>query len=156
MLFRSPASSVCLLEEKYAGESALSKIAVIQDKLKECQADYFLFSCLDEIAWLFNIRCHDIAYNPVAISYAVVGKEKSWFFIKPSKLSAEVVCALEGNRIEIRDYHHLFLFFDELGKDVHFLADLHTLNYAIYNRLVSSFKVTDTISPVILNKAVKN
>ncbi len=151
-----PASSVCLLEEKYAGESALSKIAVIQDKLKECQADYFLFSCLDEIAWLFNIRCHDIAYNPVAISYAVVGKEKSCFFIKPSKLSAEVVCALEGNRIEIRDYHHLFLFFDELGKDVHFLADLHTLNYAIYNRLVSSFKVTDTISPVILNKAVKN
>ena len=106
-----PASSVCLLEEKYAGESALSKIAVIQDKLKECQADYFLFSCLDEIAWLFNIRCHDIAYNPVAISYAVVGKEKSWFFIKPSKLSAEVVCALEGNRIEIQDYHHLFLFF---------------------------------------------
>lgn len=151
-----PASSVCLLDEKYAGESVRNKIAAVQEKLKEYQADYFLFSCLDEIAWLFNIRCHDIAYNPVAISYAVIGKEESCFFIKQSKLSAEVVRSLENSRVEVRDYHHLFLFFDELGKDVHFLADLRTLNYAVYNSLASKFKVTDVVSPVILSKAVKN
>ena len=56
-----PISSVYLLEERYSGESVQNKIATIQAKLQKCQADYFLFSCLDEIAWLFNIRCHDIA-----------------------------------------------------------------------------------------------
>lgn len=151
-----PESPVYLLDEKYAGDSVRNKIAAIRGKLQEYRADYFLFSCLDEIAWLFNIRCHDIAYNPVAISYAVVGKETSWFFIKQSKLPAEVVCALENNHVEIRDYHHLALFFDELGKDVHFLADLRTLNYAVYNRLVCKFKVSDVVSPIILSKAVKN
>lgn len=151
-----PTSSVYLMKERYTGESAKSKIAAVQRKLKEQQADYFLFSCLDEIAWLFNIRCHDIAYNPVAICYAIVGKEKSWLFIKRSKLSAEVLGALEGSRIEIRDYHHLFLFFDELEESGRFLVDLHTLNYAIYSRLMSKFTVIDTVSPVILNKAIKN
>lgn len=151
-----PASSVYLLDEKYAGESVQSKIAAVQGKLKELQADYFLFSCLDEIAWLFNIRCHDIAYNPVAISYAVIGKGKSCLFIKQSKLSAEVARSLDDSHVEVRDYHHLFLFFDELGKNTHFLADLRTLNYAVYNSLASKFKITDVVSPVILSKAVKN
>lgn len=151
-----PISSVYLLEERYAGESVQNKIATIQAKLQKCQADYFLFSCLDEIAWLFNIRCHDIAYNPVAINYAVVGREKSYFFIKCSKLPVEVISSLESNQVEIRDYHHLFLFFDELEKSSHFLADLHTLNYAVYNHLASNFKVTDIESPIILNKAIKN
>ena len=151
-----PISSVYLLEERYSGESVQNKIATIQAKLQKCQADYFLFSCLDEIAWLFNIRCHDIAYNPVAISYAVVGREKSYFFIKRSKLPVEVISSLESNQVEIRDYHHLFLFFDELEKSSHFLADLHTLNYAVYNRLTSSFKITNMESPIILNKAIKN
>lgn len=151
-----PISSVYLLEERYAGESVQNKIATIQAKLQKCQADYFLFSCLDEIAWLFNIRCHDIAYNPVAISYAVVGREKSYFFIKRSKLSVEVISSLESNQVEIRDYHHLFLFFDELEKSSHFLADLYTLNYAVYNRLTSIFKITNMESPIILNKAIKN
>ncbi len=151
-----PSSPVYLLEEKYAGEPVRSKIAAIQSTLKEHGADYCLFSCLDEIAWLFNIRGHDIAYNPVAISYAVVGKEKSWLFIKQSKLPSEVVRSLTSNQVEIRDYHHLFLFIDELGKEVHFLADLHTLNYAVYNRIASKCKITGIVSPVILSKAVKN
>lgn len=151
-----PASSVYLLDEKYAGESVQSKIAAVQGKLKKLKADYFLFSCLDEIAWLFNIRCHDIAYNPVAISYAVIGKGKACLFIKQSKLSAEVARSLDDSHVEVRDYHHLFLFFDELGKDTHFLADLRTLNYAVYNSLASKFKITDVVSPVILSKAVKN
>ncbi len=151
-----PSSPVYLLEEKYAGEPVRSKIAAIQSTLKEYGADYCLFSCLDEIAWLFNIRGHDVAYNPVAISYAVVGKEKSWLFIKQSKLPEDVVRSLTSNQVEIRDYHHLFLFIDELGKEVHFLADLHTLNYAIYNRIASKCKITGIVSPVILSKAVKN
>ena len=72
-----------------------------------------LFSCLDEIAWLYNIRCNDISYNPVAISYAIVEESKAHLFIKLDKVSREVAGQLEADGIELHDYHHLFLFLDE-------------------------------------------
>ncbi len=81
---------------------------MIREKLQAAHADYMLFSCLDEIAWLYNVRCNDIIYNPVAISYAVVGKAKAWLFIKNTKVSREIASQLSQEGIEIRDYHHLF------------------------------------------------
>lgn len=84
---------------------------MVRKILAEKKADYFVFNALDEIAWLYNIRCNDIEYNPVAISYAIVGKEKAYLFIKRSKVSTEVTSLLQQEGIEIQDYHHLFLFF---------------------------------------------
>lgn len=151
-----PVSSVYLLPEQYSGESVENKIAFVREQLDLYKADYGLFSSLDEIAWLYNIRCHDIDYNPVVISYAVVGREKSWLFVKQAKLSAEVTQALKDKQIEIRDYHHVFLFLDELEKDSCFWADPDTLNYAVYSKLVSQFTVYTGPSPLILRKAIKN
>lgn len=151
-----PASPVYLLEDKYTGESCQNKLEAVRQELDQHNADYFLFSCLDEIAWLYNIRCHDIDYNPVAISYAIVGREKSWLFIKREKLSEEVIQELQRQQTEIRDYHHVFLFLDDLPKESRFLADPHTLNFAIYQKLRSMFAVSALTSPVILKRAVKN
>lgn len=151
-----PETPVCLLSEKYAGESVKNKIDFIKKELHSYHADYFLFSALDEIAWLFNIRGQDIEYNPLVICYAIVGKEKSWLFVKQTKLSSKATAELQRNGIEIRDYHHVSLFLEELEKGCQFLADLHTLNYAIYNKLQAKFSVTDIPSPIIQKKAIKN
>lgn len=111
---------------------------------------------MDEIAWLYNIRCNDIPYNPVAISYAIVGRERSYWFVKQRKVSREITALLEKEGIEIRDYHHLFLFLDELPQTVSFCVDTNTLNYAVYHKIASKFPVTEKESPVILAKAIKN
>ena len=71
---------------------------MIREKLQAAHADYMLFSCLDEIAWLYNVRCNDIIYNPVAISYAVVGKAKAWLFIKNTKVSREIASQIKSGR----------------------------------------------------------
>lgn len=151
-----PENPVFLLDTQYAGIEAAEKIAGIRRSLEENHADYMVFSALDEIAWLYNIRCHDVSYNPVAISYAVVGKEKAWLFVKPVKIPSAVARVLEQNGIEIRDYHHLFLFIEELPKDSRFCADTATLNYAVYNKLSAQGRVIAQTSPVVLQKAVKN
>lgn len=151
-----PENPVFSLEECYTGKTAKDKIAEIRQVLEQQQADYMLFSCLDEIAWLYNIRCNDIPYNPLAISYAVVGKKKAWLFIKPKKVPADTLQILNDNGIEIRDYHHLFLFLDELEKQQSFCLDLNTLNFAVYNKIAATFKVNEMVSPVILKKALKN
>lgn len=151
-----PENQISLLPTRTAGQSAASKIEMIRTKLSAAKADYFLFSCLDEIAWLYNIRCNDIEYNPVAISYAIVGKEKAWLFIKRNKVSGETISRLQQEGIEIQDYHHLLLFLDGLDKSSIFCLDAATLNYAVYNKVAGKFTIKEETSPVILAKSIKN
>lgn len=151
-----PTSPIFSVPMEITGISVLNKINQIREFLAENGADYFLFSSLDEIAWLYNIRCNDIDYNPVAISYAVIGKEKTWLFVKRQKVSAFMQQQLAENGIEILDYHHLFLFLDEIDAVCRFCVDTNTLNFAVYNRIVSKFPVIDKESPIIYAKAIKN
>lgn len=151
-----PENPVFPVKTEIAGESVKAKLQKIQNYLIENQADYYLFSSLDEIAWLYNIRCNDIPYNPVTISYAIVGREHSYWFVKQSKVSREIAVLLENEGVEIKDYHHLFLFLDELPKTVRFCVDTNTLNFAVYHKITSKFPVIEKESPIILAKAVKN
>lgn len=151
-----PEAPVFLLEKRWAGALATEKISCVRNFLIENEADYFLFNSLDEIAWLYNIRGNDIPYNPVVVSYAIVGKEKAWWFVKTPKVSPETAEALKEQGIEIRDYHHLGLFLDEIGKEKVFCLDTRTLNYAIYNKVKTSRPVKIRQSPLILWKALKN
>lgn len=146
-VFRVPAT--------VTGCASCEKINMVRSLLYKENADYFIFSALDEIAWLYNIRCNDIEYNPVAISYAVVGKEKAYLFIKRSKVTKVVAEDLQQDGIEVQDYYHLSLFLDTVGKEACFCVDTSTLNYAIYNKITSRFMVRSLVSPIILAKSIK-
>jgi len=151
-----PLSPVMILDKQYAGKSAKEKIKEIQIFLESEQADYIIFSSLDEIAWLYNIRSQDIPYNPVCLSYAVIGKEDAWLFVNANKLSPDVQKNIQLEGIKIRDYHHLFLFLDELEKQSKIAVDTNTVNYAIFQKLKNRFEVIETVSPIVLKKAIKN
>lgn len=151
-----PETPVFTVKTEVAGKSVKEKVEVVRQHLTKNNVDYFLFSCLDEIAWLYNIRCSDVSYNPVAISYAIVGQNKSYWFVKQVKVSKEIEEELGKEGIEIRDYHHLFLFLDELAADARFCLDVGTLNFAVYNKISAKFSVMEQESPVILAKAIKN
>lgn len=151
-----PETPVFPVKTEVAGKSVKEKLQKIQDYLAENELDYYLFSALDEIAWLYNIRCKDIPYNPVAISYAIVGREHSYWFVKQRKVSQEIASLFKNEGIEIRDYHHLFLFLEELPQTACFSVDTNTLNFAVYHKIASKFPVAEKESPVILAKAVKN
>ncbi|MBS7156751.1 MAG: aminopeptidase P family protein [Sanguibacteroides justesenii] len=151
-----PMKKITRLETKYVGESAGERIGKIREFIRDHHGDAMLFSCLDEIAWLYNIRCNDIAYNPVAISYAIVEKDKAHLFIKLDKISQEIARQLAADGIELHDYHHLFLFLDEQKKENVYFVDTNTCNYAIFNHLAKKFEVREIESPIPLLKAVKN
>lgn len=151
-----PMGKLIRLDVKYAGETAASKITKVREFIQRNQGNAMLFSCLDEIAWLYNIRCNDISYNPVAISYAIVEENKAHLFIKLDKVSREVAEQLEADGIELHDYHHLFLFIDEQDKESKYLVDTNTCNYAVFNYLAKKFNVREIESPIPLMKSVKN
>lgn len=151
-----PVGKLLRLDLKYVGESASERIARVRQFITAQGGGAMLFSCLDEIAWMYNIRCNDISYNPLAIAYAIVELEKSHLFIKLDKITPEVQKQLEADGIELHDYHHLFLFLDEQDKEKKFLVDTNTCNYAAYNRLVKRFDTKEAESPIPLMKSVKN
>ena len=151
-----PVEKIIRLDTKYVGESAGERIGKIREFIRYNHGDAMLFSCLDEIAWLYNIRCNDIAYNPVAISYAIVEKDKAHLFIKLDKISQEIEQQLAEDGIELHDYHHLFLFLDAQNKENTYFVDTNTCNYAVFNHLAKKFEVHEIESPIPLLKAVKN
>lgn len=151
-----PVEKIIRLDTKYVGESAGERIGKIREFIRDNHGDAMLFSCLDEIAWLYNIRCNDIAYNPVAISYAIVEKDKAHLFIKLDKISQEIEQQLAEDGIELHDYHHLFLFLDAQNKENTYFVDTNTCNYTVFNHLAKKFEVREIESPIPLLKAVKN
>lgn len=151
-----PDGKIRLLGEDLVGESTENKIEKIRNFLISKNSNYILFSALDEIAWLFNIRCNDVSYNPVAISYAIVGREKAQLFIKTDKIDKTNEKILRENGIEIHDYHHLLLFLDSLAEKSSFIIDTTTCNYGVYKHIKQRHTLTETLSPIVLSKAVKN
>lgn len=61
-----PANPVFFLEDKYSGEKVSSKVANLREKMKRIGTPGMVVSALDEVAWLFNLRGSDIAFNPVS------------------------------------------------------------------------------------------
>lgn len=73
---------------KYAGQASSKKRAQLISELKRLKLDAVVISAPDAIAWLFNIRGHDIPCTPASLGFAVIhaagGIE---LFTEPHKLS---------------------------------------------------------------------
>ncbi|KAK7252894.1 hypothetical protein RIF29_37154 [Crotalaria pallida] len=89
---------------KFAGRSVGDKMKDLRKKLEQERARGIIFTTLDEVAWLYNIRGRDVGYSPVAHAYAIVTSNSAFIYVDKRKVSVEVKSHLEENGIEIRDY----------------------------------------------------
>lgn len=65
------------------GESREDKLSFLREELSESGCRAILLSALDEVAWMLNVRASDIDYNPLVISYLLVGEDYvKWFVLK--------------------------------------------------------------------------
>ncbi len=112
-----PSEQVFIHDVKYAGKTRSKKLSEVRDKMKKIEANYFILSSLDDIAWLFNIRGRDIDKNPVVISYAVIDENKAYLFINLSKISREISEELKGENIEVKSYEEITEFIESIPED---------------------------------------
>ncbi|XP_010943163.1 aminopeptidase P1 [Elaeis guineensis] len=89
---------------KFSGRTVAEKLKDLRKKLKVEKANAIIVTALDEVAWLYNVRGNDVAYNPVVHAYAVVTSESAFFYVDKRKISSEVFCFMDENGIEIREY----------------------------------------------------
>ena len=88
----------------FAGRPATEKLTEIRTLMSEKEAEAYLLSSLDDIAWLFNIRGTDVLYCPVVLSYALIDGEQATLFVDESKIGSEVRSSLKAEGIVIAPY----------------------------------------------------
>ncbi|MDE6311022.1 MAG: aminopeptidase P family protein [Muribaculaceae bacterium] len=153
-----PDHKLFLHSEEYAGASAASKLDMMRSAARERGAHGLLFSALDEVAWLLNIRSADVKHNPVAISYLYVDatpEGRATLFVAPSKMTAEVETYLSSQGVDIKPYDSLADFLRALPADIRVMVEAPRTTGAVRDILGSRAMLVRR-SPASLPKACKN
>lgn len=152
-----PHSQLFALPNSSSGESILSKVEKVRTWMLEHSGDYQIFSSLDEIAWLFNFRGADISFNPVGLSYALIGKNKSWLFTSPDRVTEELKTALDEAEVTLLPYNEIFELLREIDEESTVLFDGSKTNIALLNMLPESAYAKEVaVNSVAMLKACKN
>jgi Xaa-Pro aminopeptidase len=154
-----PNGKVRIHDLKYAGVSACEKIAKVQAAVAVQNASGVVFSALDEVAWLLNIRGNDISFCPTVMSYAFVTQTNCHLFIHDFKLSEAVSEHLQHASVIIHGYDDILAFLQqyisECGENMgSILADVNQLSWGIWQCLGKHARLFT--SPITLMKAIKN
>lgn len=151
-----PTTPAFLVTDEHIGQSVTDKLAEVRKAMKKHHAQYHLISSLDDLAWLFNIRGADVKFNPVVLSFALIGAETANFYIHRDKLSAEDRERLSKAGVEVLAY-------DAIAKDLEFLPaessiliDPKRNCFALFKLIPRSVQVIFETNPSTHLKAIKN
>ena len=149
-----PDNKPFILEEKYSGESASSKISTIRNHISNTGTDYILISALDEIAWTLNMRGTDIECNPLFVSYLLISEKEATLYINKNKLTETTIDYLQSQGVGHRNYEDIES--DLTAISGRKIAMSPSINFAMYNAASEHNTVFIQASPVSKYKAVKN
>lgn len=105
------------MPDTVSGESVSSKHRRLVEKLASPMKFAYIVTCMDEVAWLCNIRGTDIEYNPLPLSYAVVTEECITLFLRQEMLEHSAMEALLREGVILKDYEEFGRFLKGLPKD---------------------------------------
>ena len=154
-----PQGPVWLHEDKYAGRSRADKLTWLRSELEGKGCSYMFLNCLDQIAWLLNIRSNDVEYCPFVISFALVGPDSVELFADVSKFGADVLDELEKANVSVHPYGEAGHYLSSLKVTGRILIDAGSLNYETGKAIAECFGNENTVpgeSPVELAKSIKN
>lgn len=147
---------VQILDIRYCGQSRTEKLAKIRGMMKEKQADIYVISSLDDIAWLFNVRGNDVKCNPVVLAYATVTAERAIIYAQTEAFSDAVAKELLTDGVEIKPYDEVYPDMQNTASSHTVFADGTRVNYTLMKQLPKQVKVINERNLTLLPKAVKN
>ncbi|MCB0588668.1 MAG: aminopeptidase P family N-terminal domain-containing protein, partial [Phaeodactylibacter sp.] len=148
-----PRNAAFELDEALAGQSRAEKLRLIRRQMKG--AEYYLVPTLDDIAWALNIRGADVEYNPVCISYLLIGHKAAHWFVHEEKVPGVLQKRLQQDGLHLHPYEQLEGFLTGLDKDCTLLYDAGSTSIALFEALEEEqWKASrNLIRPL---KAIKN
>ncbi|GKX28218.1 Xaa-Pro aminopeptidase [Vallitalea longa] len=148
-----PMDQVFYHDIEYTGQTALEKINTVRAEMKKKEAQVYLMSSLNDIAWLFNIRGNDIIYTPITYAYSIITLTQAILYIQLSKVPDKVRKTLEEQNIIIKPYTDIFADIETITKDSSVIYDPAILNYGLKSMIAPSSRIIESIEPTALIKA---
>lgn len=144
------------LDVRWTGKSRADKIAEIREQMKEKEADIFILTSLDDIAWLLNIRGNDIHCCPVVLSYLVMTDAEIRLYANKAAFSEEIRSNLEADGIKIYPYDEVYSYVQTISSDKKVLLSKANVNSRLVSNIPSEVKLMDEPNLTLLPKAIKN
>ena len=151
-----PSDMIFCHDIKYTGMSAKEKIEKVREEMKKVNAENYLISSLDDIAWLFNIRGGDVPYICVTIAYALISMDRAYLFINPAKVADDVMKTLNDNKVEVLDYDAVREKIEKLDNKQSIAFDIKRTNCWLYDAIPSGCAKVEVDEITAALKAVKN
>lgn len=151
-----PSDMIFCHDIKYTGMSAKEKIEKVREEMKKVNAENYLISSLDDIAWLFNIRGGDVPYICVTIAYALISMDRAYLFINPAKVANDVMKTLNDNKVEVLDYDAVREKIEKLDNKQSIAFDIKRTNCWLYDAIPSGCAKVEVDEITAALKAVKN
>jgi Xaa-Pro aminopeptidase len=143
-------------EARYAGKTRAHKISLVQQEMATEGVNCQLLTSLDDIAWLFNLRGSDVAYNPVFVAYALVDPNRATLFIDPIKLFDDTKTALQKDGITIEPYQAIDSHLAQLDVGQKVMLSTAKTSHHICKTIPTHCQKVDKISIPTLLKACKD
>ena len=158
-----PDNTVFPLEQEFTGASWQEKVAKVRQVMKEEGAGVLVVSALDDVAWLYNLRGSDIAFNPVFFSYAAITPTETVLFLRSSQVTSQIKEALgngddmEGERVIIREYDNIkdYIQTTVTSDNSSKICFSDTCNQALVSIVPPNRRLIKA-SPIALLKSIKN
>ena len=139
---------------KYCGRCTSEKLQEVRDEMKKLEGENYVIASLDDIAWLFNIRGNDIAYNPVALAYALISDNEAVLYIDEEKVANDDKRRLEAQGVTLKPYNDIYKDIKNVTESI--IIDGAKVNGKLYSLISEDVKIIEDLNITTSLKAVKN
>ena len=144
----------------HATESRAARLAQVRLDMAALGATHHFISTVDDIAWLFNLRGSDVAYNPVFLAHALIDAHQAVLYVAAGKLPPALQAALATDGVRVEPYDRAGPALATLPRASCLLIDPRriTLGFRLCVRGGDSngVHVVEAINPSILRKSCKS
>uniref|UniRef100_A0A7C2AVU8 Aminopeptidase P family protein n=1 Tax=Pseudomonas graminis TaxID=158627 RepID=A0A7C2AVU8_9PSED len=151
-----PAQAIYEHTAPHASETRGDKLTRLRTMMAERGADWHFLATLDDIAWLFNLRGADVSYNPVFISFALIGPNSINLFVASEKVDAALRSTLEQDGITLHEYTRIGTALRNVPKDARLLVDPARVTCGLLDYLDSEVTLVEGLNPTTLFKSQKS
>ena len=151
-----PAQAVYEHAAPHATETRTDKLTRLRTVMTERGADWHFLATLDDIAWLFNLRGADVSYNPVFISFALIGPNSINLFVASEKVDSALRSKLEQDGITLHEYTRIGTALRNVPKDARLLVDPARVTCGLLDYLDSEVTLVEGLNPTTLFKSQKS
>ena len=140
---------------KFAGLSRPEKLQLVREKMKKEGADCYLFSPLDDIAWLYNFRGTDTPNMHTIYAYTFITQNEALLFTDEKKFG-DLKSSLIKDGVQIKDYSEIFNFIKSYKAKGNIFIDPNKLSAWLFDAIPENLTVLEGMEIAAWLKSQKN